>query len=221
MKLQMKKLTAAMLVVGSGLTLVGCGGSDTPSLVATADAVTTISPTAVAETRALVSALSTGTSATFALGDEITFANATTGSADATTPANAVLTITEKTDATGAELGNFSIASSDADAVEGTMEAGSCRFRVRVVRGVFSTRFLVGQTYVISLCRMTLPTRNVPVTTGTNTVDLTPSLTLNTRTLPASKKITVTINNSTTTNTSTIKVGNTTVNTQPVPTGLQ
>ena len=211
MKLRLNKLMAGLVLAGSVMALVGCGGGDAPDLVVKADAVTTISPTSVATAKVLVEAAS---GATFTLPAALTFAK-DGAPADATAPAGSVLEISAKTGATGSAIADFKL-SSGTDSVTGVIEAGSCRFKVETATGIFATNWVVGQTYIQNPCAITLPVVNAAVGA---TLNVPVQLTLGTTKITASNKtVTITVTPGTG-NTATISIGNNVITVTPLPTG--
>lgn len=214
MKLQLNKLMAGLVMAGSVVAMVGCGGGGTPDLVVKTNSVSGISKDAAAVTTAKV-LVEAASGVTFTLPSALTFTKVS-AAADATAPASSVLEVTKKADATGTEIANFKL-SSGTDAVTGVIEGGSCRFRVNSATGVFASNWVVGQTYVQNPCSITLPVTNTTVGT---TVAVLPSLTLGTVVIPAGngKTVTVTVTAGSN-NTANITVGNSVINVTPLPTG--
>jgi len=211
MKLQLNKLMAGLVLAGSAVALVGCGGGDAPTLVVQADAVTPVSAATIDTTKVLVEA---ATGATFTL-PALTFTKVS-AAADATAPAGAVLEVTQKTGATGNEFADFKLSTDANNGVTGVIEAGSCRFRVTTSTGTFASNWIVGQTYVQNPCAITLVVNNAAVG---GTVSAPVKLTLGTSTVTASNKtVTVTVEAGTG-NTATIKVGDDVITVEPLPTG--
>lgn len=212
MKLRLNKLMAGLVMAGSVMALVGCGGGDAPTLFVQTDAVTTIGPASVDTAKVLVDAAS---GATFKL-PALTFDNKVPAGADAMSPADAVLEITKKAGATGAAIADFSL-TSGADKVTGVINAGSCEFVVGNATGIFAASWIVGQTYVQSPCAITLPVVNAAVGT---TVNVPVVLTLGTFKITASDGKTITITITAAPNGgATISVNGSVITVTPLPTG--
>lgn len=209
MKLRLNKLMAGLVMAGSALALVGCGGGGAPDLVVKTDAVTAVSPATIDTTKVLVAAAS---GATFTLPTELTFVGT---SGNATAPAGSVLEITQKPDASGNEFAGFKL-TSGSDSVTGVIEAGSCLFRVTESTGIFTQNWTVGQTFVQSPCNITLPVVNAAVGATVNVPIL---LTLGTMQITAGNKtISVTVT-AAPNGGATISVGGSVITVTPLPTG--
>lgn len=213
MELQLNKLMAGLVLAGSAVALVGCGGGDAPTLTVQADAVAPINAANIATTKVLVEAAS---GAKFTL-PALTFTKVSAPN-DATAPADSVLEIVKKATPVGNEFADFTLTSGTdgTNKVEGVIEAGSCRFKVTASSGTFASSWIVGQTYVADPCAITLQVENAAV--GSE-VEAPLALTLGTQTVTSSNTtVTVTVEAGDD-NTAEIKVGDTVITEEPLPTG--
>jgi hypothetical protein len=214
MKLQLNKLMAGLALAGSVVALVGCGGGDAPTLVINQDAtlpeIKGSDSASVATARTIFTAAS---GASFTL-PALTLAGV--GNENKDVPASSVLEVTAKPSPTGNEIGNFKLVNG-ADSAEGTIEAGSCVFKVAsspVPTGIFAN--MAGKSYKQEPCQIKLGVANLPVGTAGPAVV---SLVLGNTTVPSNKSIEVSVTQPTgSDNTVTIKVGDSTV-VVDVPTG--
>jgi hypothetical protein len=213
MKFRLNKLVAGMALAGSALALVACGGGGVPDLVATGDATVAVgtSTTAVANTQALVTA---ATGASFDMSTAISFTNIS-GGTDSTTTVAPTITLTTTTDASATAVADF-VMTDGTDVIEGTVDAGSCNFRVKKSK---NGKFIVGQIYKIVKCELKALTTGLPVGSS---ADAAMKLILNDiASSPTTKKITITVTPVTGTNTATIVVNGKTVGTVTLPTGTK
>ena len=198
MKLQLNKLMAGLVMAGGAVALVGCGDGGSPTLGASSDLTKTIKAgdtVAISAAQTIVKAFGE-TGADFKLATAIVFdANVTTPAASVPTiPANSVLNINPTTVA-GA-IGDFKITAPNTDkTVEGVVLPGSCKFQVtgptdqtKLLGG-----YIVGETYQINDCAITLPTAKANVLVGVIAA-LNPSLTLKSTTTEANRTISITVN---------------------------
>ena len=197
MKLRLNKLTPSLVMAGSVVALVGCGG-DAPTLGASSNVVETVTKddtAAITFATTLVNA--TGTAgADFPLtvsGTTVVFdKNITDETAGVPPiPTNSTLNLNPTT-VTGA-IADFKITAPGTDkTVEGYVRPGSCEF---VVTGPDITANLlpgyeIGGIYAIQTCAFTIPTTSVLVGAQTS---LPPTLTLGTISVEAEQTITIRI----------------------------
>jgi hypothetical protein len=212
MKLQLNKLMAGLVMAGGAMALVGCGGGDAPGFVLQEDAaLPAIKGTDAASIATAKTIFTEATGAAFTL-PALTFEGV--GNENKDVPEGSVLEIAAKTGATGAEIGNFTLSSGNDKAV-GTIEAGSCVFKVAstpVPTGIFAN--MAGKTYKQEPCQIKLGVANLPVGTAGPAVV---SLVLGDKTIPSNKTVQVTVTQSGT-NKATISVGGSTV-VVDIPTG--
>lgn len=208
MKLQLNKLMAGLVMAGSVVALVGCGDGDEPTLVVTEDSPLQITKAVVADTKTLVEA---GSGAVFEMPSAISFENVT-GGAPGTTSTAPVITLTQTTDAATDAIADFVMTDGD-DEIEGTVDAGSCVFRVKKSK---KGRFIVGQKYRISSCLLKTVTKGTAV--GASTQAALQLVLNNAVSKTTDKKITVTIVQGTG-NTASVVVNGKTVGSIKLPTG--
>lgn len=195
MKFQLNKLMAGLVLAGSVLALVGCGGGDAPTLGASSNVTATVTAgntTAINTAKAVVAA--TGeTGANFMLPASVVFNSRVGGGSVPAIPANSTLNLNPTT-VPGAIADFKMTAAGTTKVVEGVVKPGSCQFEVTgpTDSALILDGYVVGQTYTISPCSFTIPTANAAIDT---TVTVTPTLTLGTDTIPASRTISVTVNN--------------------------
>lgn len=214
MKLQLNKLMAGLVLAGSVVALVGCGGGDAPTLTVKSDAVTDISPATVSTAKVIVAAAS---GVDFTLPGPLTFPNLDSTKPAASTPANTVLEITEKPGATGNQLGNFAMSAGAGNEVAGGLDTGSCRFVVTSVTGIFvGLGWTVGQTFFQENCALTLKTSGAAVG-GTSDVPLV--LTIGSASVEGNVTIEVTIEAGEEEGTAGVKIGDEVISEEPLPTG--
>ncbi|MDP3927335.1 MAG: hypothetical protein Q8Q84_28805 [Hydrogenophaga sp.] len=211
MKLRLNKLMAGLVMAGGALALVGCGGGDAPTLVVQDDAVVAVSKAEAASTRALVAA---GTGAEFVLPSTIDFqeVNGDTVVGSTTTAAKPVITFTTTADGSPDAVADFSM-KDGTDTVTGTVDAGSCRYRVKTST---SSRFIKDKTYRILNCQLKALSNGAAVGSS---VDAALQLILNNvASAPTTKKITITVTAGPN-NTAVVTVNGTTIGSVPLPTG--
>jgi hypothetical protein len=185
MKLQLNKLMAGLVLAGSAVALVGCGGGDTPTLVVTSDAVIPVSASTVSSARSVVGAASSGV--TFDL-PALSFPAKTAGTTAAAAPAGSVLTLTTKTAPGDKEIAEFILTSGSTGKVTGVVLAGSCEFKV-VTSNL--PGWVVDQVYTQNPCSITLRVRNAAV--GATGVSAPVVLTLGAAQLASKDPITVNV----------------------------
>lgn len=197
MKLQLNKLMAGLVMAGGVVALVGCGDGGSPTLGASSNVTTAINATNLAAAQTVTNALGSA-GADFKLSTAIVFdANVTAGSTSTavpTIPANSTLNLNPTTNTKA--IADFKItAPNTTKTVEGVVLPGSCNFQVTgpIDTAALLDGYVVGQTYRIGTCAFTLPTATVNALVNTP-VTLTPTLTLGNITAPASRTITITVN---------------------------
>lgn len=209
MKLQLNKLMAGLVLAGSAVALVGCGGGDAPTLTVSTDSVTKISAATLSTAKVLVAAAD---GVDFTL-PALTFAK-DGGGTPATSPTDSVLEITKNTTATGNEFANFTLTSGTSK-VTGEIETGSCKFKVVSADGIFLNVWVVGQTYVQDPCSLVLETTGVAVGV---TIPVPLKIVLGNTIVLGNANVEVTIEAGEG-NTAEVKVGDEVVSEQPLPTG--
>lgn len=200
MKLQLNKLMAGLVMAGGAVALVGCGDGGSPTLGASSNLTKTIKAgdtVAIQGAQTIAKAFGE-TGANFPLSSAIVFdANVTPGANSTAVPpipANGTLNLNPSTNA--AAIADFKItAPNTTKTVEGIVLPGSCNFQVTgpIDTAQLLDGYVVGQIYRIGTCAFTVPTATVNALVNTP-VTLTPTLTLGNTTLPASRTITITVN---------------------------
>jgi len=217
MKLRLNKLMAGLVMAGGALALVGCGGGDAPTLVLKSDATVQVTKNdiaSIASTKALVEA---GTGDTvFEMPSNITFQEVDGESVVGTTSTTAppVITFKPTTDTSSVALADFSMTDGSGGIVEGTVDAGSCRFRVKNSN---SPRFLVNKTYRIVSCQLKALSNGAPV--GGSTLAALALILDNIPSKASAKTITITVTAGPG-NTAVVTVNGQTVGSVPLPTAV-
>lgn len=191
MKLQLNKLTAGMVLAGSVVALVGCGGGDAPTLKpAAAKVEKTIIATdqaAVTAAKTTVAALGT-TGADFSIPADTPFDGSTTK-----IPAGSTLNLAPSASTETGAIADFSITvPGSTKTAEGTLLAGSCKFKVTGPSNTANILdgYTVGQTLTIGVCKLSIPT---PSAVGSATA-VVPAFTLGSQVIAADETITITVN---------------------------
>jgi len=201
----------AVSTVAAAAALTACGGGDaiTEVITATENATVAVTPATAAAAAAVVTGLGT---AEFPIASELTFTKGT-ADADSAAPAGSKLILAPST--TSGEIAKFTIRTDSDNGVDGEVTPGSCVFTVRTVRGsLFSSRWIIGRTYVMPVCRIVLPTIGINATQSaplSPSLLLAPTTTSTVTTLTTTKTVIININN-----TGSVLVNNTPVTTTKV-----
>ena len=157
----MSKLRSVFVLsaVAAAVSLTACGGGDDPVVtpVAASNLTVNIDATKLAETKSLVAAMG---NVELPIESALAFPKGTADE-DGSAPAGSKLTISPSTNPQS--LGKFTLTMPNStDKVEGEILPGSCDFRPSVVVGS-TFRFTPLRSYIFAICRLTLPTINIPV----------------------------------------------------------
>lgn len=182
MKLRLNKFVLGMAIAAGSLAVVGCGGGDDPLPTAASNAVQTVSAATAPASKTLVASIAGTSGVSFAIPTAVTVGGATIA-------AGSTLTLAPTTSTSAGAIGTFTLASTG-KSVTGEVEGGSCKFVVKTISpNPHPDGWVVGQSYAITPCNLTLPTKGT--TAGTAT--LTPTLALGSTVVTATKTVAVTV----------------------------
>ena len=167
------RLAGGLSVIALAAVLTACGGGDGgPAQTLNDVPAVSVSASNVAAVKPLATALATQ-QPTIAISTDLV-------ASGGTIPAGATLKFTPTTDTSPTALAGFDLKTTTDDA-SGVLEAGSCRFRITLVR--LGSRYTVGQIIIFNTCTFDLNTSGLVANGGQQNAPFV--IRLGTVTLPA------------------------------------
>lgn len=146
----------SVIALAAALTACGGGGDDSPAQTINDVPAVSVSASNVAAVKPLATALAT-------VQPTISIPTDLVADSGGTIPAGTTLKFTSTTDTSPTALAGFDLKTTTDDA-SGVLEAGSCRFRITLVR--LGSRYTVGQIIIFNTCAFDLNTSNLVANAG-------------------------------------------------------